>query len=185
MSYDKTIIYKLCCNDTTITDIYVGHTISFVGRKSHHKGSCNNETDKSYNNYVYRFIRENGGWINWNMVELITVSCKDRKEALIYERKYILEYNATLNSIRSVRFHTEKKEYHKEYMATSTYNNIENICYSKSYYIEHKQNCIETQKKYNLEHKDKIKEYKRNYYQINKEKCKEAVKLYKQRIKSK
>ena len=31
--YSKTVIYKIVCNDLTITDIYVGHTTDFVVRK--------------------------------------------------------------------------------------------------------------------------------------------------------
>ena len=42
IDYSKTIIYKLCCKDINITDIYVGHTTNFIKRKNEHKSDCNN-----------------------------------------------------------------------------------------------------------------------------------------------
>ena len=36
-------IYKIVCNDLSITDCYVGHTTDFVKRKCNHKIICNNE----------------------------------------------------------------------------------------------------------------------------------------------
>ena len=65
IDYSKTIIYKLCCKDVNITDEYVGGTTNFYGRKGNHKGKCNNS-----NTRVYKFIRENGGWDNWEMIEI-------------------------------------------------------------------------------------------------------------------
>ena len=35
--YSNTIIYKLCCNDPSITEIYIGHTTNFTQRKNRHK----------------------------------------------------------------------------------------------------------------------------------------------------
>jgi len=30
IDYSNTIIYKICCSDFSITDLYVGHTTNFV-----------------------------------------------------------------------------------------------------------------------------------------------------------
>ncbi len=49
IDYSNTIIYKLCCKDLTITDIYIGHTTDMRRRKWNHKGRCNNIKDKKYN----------------------------------------------------------------------------------------------------------------------------------------
>ena len=59
MDYSKTIIYKLCCNDINITDIYIGHTTNIIKRKYQHKNCCNNEKNKNYNYKVYQYIRDN------------------------------------------------------------------------------------------------------------------------------
>ncbi len=37
IDYSKTIIYKIVCNDLTITDCYVGSTTDFKTRKAAHK----------------------------------------------------------------------------------------------------------------------------------------------------
>jgi hypothetical protein len=36
INFSKTIIYKIVCNDLTITDVYVGHTTNFIKRKAKH-----------------------------------------------------------------------------------------------------------------------------------------------------
>ena len=36
IDYSNTIIYKISCKDTSITDIYVGHTTNFIQRKHTH-----------------------------------------------------------------------------------------------------------------------------------------------------
>lgn len=41
--YSRTIIYKICSNDPTISDIYVGHTTDLIKRRYCHKSSCYNE----------------------------------------------------------------------------------------------------------------------------------------------
>ncbi len=66
--YENAIVYKLCCDDPEITDIYVGSTCNFKVRKWKHKSDCANENSKRYNSYVYQFIREHGGWDAWSMI---------------------------------------------------------------------------------------------------------------------
>ncbi len=97
--YDNTIIYKISCKDPTITDIYVGHTINFIKRKSTHKNSCNNVNNSSR---LYTFIREHGGWYNWTMEIVNFFKCKDKNEALEKEQEYFKLLNATLNSIEPI-----------------------------------------------------------------------------------
>ena len=95
-----------------IKDCYVGHTTDFKSRKCLHKFTCNNVTRKGYNYYVYQFIRENGGWDNWAMIEIEKFNCKDRNEASARERHWIETLEATLNSNVPAR---TKQEYDKEY----------------------------------------------------------------------
>ena len=37
IDYSNTIIYKIYCNDSSVTDIYIGHTTNFIKRKYQHK----------------------------------------------------------------------------------------------------------------------------------------------------
>ena len=63
MNYNNAVIYKIVCNDLTITDSYVGSTTNFIKRKYQHNDAC-----KTKNLKIYQFIREHGGWNNWSMV---------------------------------------------------------------------------------------------------------------------
>jgi len=107
-------MYKICCNDLNIKDIYIGHTTNFTKRKSGHKNRCNNEKDKFYNFKVYKFIRDNGGWNNWEMIEIEKFSCVDENEAKARERYWIETLNCSLNSYIPLRTSKEYWESHKQ-----------------------------------------------------------------------
>lgn len=123
IDYSKTIIYKICCKDINISEIYVGHTTDLTRRRQSHKNTCNNENNKDYNLKVYQFIRENGGWDNWSVIPIEEFPCENINQALIRERYYFEELKSSLNS--DVPSRTKKeyyqinkehiKEYHKEY----------------------------------------------------------------------
>ena len=91
--YSNTIIYKLCCNDANIADIYIGHTTNFIQRKHNHKIVCNNPNSKNHNLVVYQRIRECNGWDNWSMIEIEKYSCNDLNEAFKRERYWLEELN--------------------------------------------------------------------------------------------
>ena len=98
--YSKTVIYKICCKDVNVTDIYVGHTTNLYNRKDSHKTNCNNPNNRHYFCYVYYYIRENGGWDNWEIVKLYDYPCNSRNEALIEEKKIYVELDAKVNTIK-------------------------------------------------------------------------------------
>jgi hypothetical protein len=87
IDYSKTIIYKIVCKDTEIKDVYVGSTTQFTKRKASHKNACHNKKNwYMYTLDVYLFIRLNGGWDNWEMIEIEKYPCKDGNEARARER---------------------------------------------------------------------------------------------------
>ena len=101
IDYSKTIIYKIVCKDLNVTDLYVGSTSNFIKRKYTHKFSCTSENNKKYNFKVYQIIRENGGWDNWDMIEIEKFSCINKREAEAEEDKVMRELKATMNMIRA------------------------------------------------------------------------------------
>ena len=105
IDYSNTIIYKIYCKDECITDIYVGHTTNFIQRKSAHKAACNNQNNDFK---IYKIIRENGGWTNWDMIEIAKYNCKDSTEARIKENEHYNQLKATLNSCPP---YVDKKNY--------------------------------------------------------------------------
>ena len=165
--FNNNCIYKICCKDVNVTDIYVGHTTNFKGRKWKHKSSCNNEKSILYNSYIYRFIRMNGGWNNFAMVHLYNYPCENITQACIEERNCIERLGAKLNSISPYQSVEERKENEKLYYEI----NKEKI---KEYSNNNKEKIKERQKKYRIDNKEKVKEH----YQINKEKIKEQHKKY-------
>jgi hypothetical protein len=105
IDYSNTIIYKIYCNNQAITDTYVGHTTNFFVRKHQHKNSCNNSKNVLK---IYKTIRENGGWDNWNMIEIAKYNCNDSTEARIKEQQHFEELKSTLNSCPP---YVDKKKY--------------------------------------------------------------------------
>lgn len=95
IDYSNTIIYKIFCKDDNVKDLYVGHTTNFAKRKYSHKMGVNDLTN---NTKIYKAIRENGGWENWDMVEIAKYECKDVTEARIKECEHYDELKASLNA---------------------------------------------------------------------------------------
>jgi len=62
---DVSTIYVIRCLDAAVTETYIGKTNNFQSRKfAHESDSCRNTSR------CYTFIRENGGWSNWEMKPL-------------------------------------------------------------------------------------------------------------------
>jgi hypothetical protein len=108
--YSKTVIYKIVCKDINIKESYGGHTTHIVKRRQMHKSKCNNENDKLFNSYVYKFIRDNGGWENWDLIWQYDFPCDSKKEAELEERKFIEKEKCELNSYKLCVTDEENKE---------------------------------------------------------------------------
>ena len=59
---------------------------------------------------IYKIIRKNGGWNNWDMVEIATHNCKNFTEARIKEQEYYQLLKATLNSNCPYKLRTKKAD---------------------------------------------------------------------------
>ena len=154
VNYGNSMIYKLCCKDSNITDIYIGSTTNFYRRKSQHKNSCNNENSNEYNSYKYQFIRDNGGFENFDMILIENINVDNKRDLEKIERKYIDELKPSLNTYKSYTTIEEKGKVKKKY--------------DKVYREEHKEKCKEYDRKKYEKNKDKILEYKKQYYEKKK-----------------
>ena len=154
MKYNQGIIYKICCNDTDVKDIYVGSTTNFIHRKYSHKSSCNNSNSVKYDLNVYQFVRDNGGWDNWSMIQIEQYEAKDKRDLEQRERYYSETLKATLN--RQLPTRTQKEWYE---------NNIDTHKENcKKRYKNNKESIAIIQKKYRDNNKQKIKELKSKKY---------------------
>ena len=105
--YSKSLIYKICCKDNNITEVYIGYTTNYKIRYNCHKSWCTNINGSKYNMKVYKFIRDHGGWDNWEMVELYKYPCNSKKEIIAEERRAYDRFNATLNKFKPNRTREE------------------------------------------------------------------------------
>lgn len=160
IDYAKTIIYKLVHKDDLNDDnIYTGHTTEMTKRKTMHKSYCNNPNSEKYNQKNYKYIRENGGWDEWLMIEIEKYPCKDKPEAIARERVIQAEMKAKLNSNIPGR---TVKEYHQDYREKISEQ-------KKQYRQDNREKIAEREKQYRQDNHENILEYKKQYYQNNRD----------------
>ena len=90
--YINSCIYIIKSKDVNIKKVYIGSTCNFSNRKRVHKSNCNNPNCKEYNYNVYRYIRENNGWNEWQMTIVKNFPCNNKSELEAEELKTILEF---------------------------------------------------------------------------------------------
>ena len=113
--------------------------------------------------YVYKFIRDNGGFENWSMIEIERYSATDKKDLEKRERHYIETLQSTLN--KSIPTRT-KKEY-----------KIANSEQIKEQNKEYRKDNVERTKQYRLDNIDEYKEIDKKRYEEKKELILEQAKL--------
>lgn len=151
VNYAETIIYKIVCKDLTIKSVYVGHTTNFRRRKHNHKSVCDNENRKEYNLNVYKFIRENGGWNNFEMIMVEEYNCENSLQAHQRERYWVETLNADLNYQIPSRTIREWYDDNREELTER----------KKKYYENNKEEILQQHKKYREENKSVILEKKK------------------------
>lgn len=120
IDYSKTNIYKLCCKDTSITDIYIGSTVNWRVRKYYHKFASMNTNARFYNFKVYKFIREHGGWDNWDMIIVEEYPCENKRQKEQRERYWFELLGGSLNSQAIAVTNKEKRE-RRQYLDRTKY----------------------------------------------------------------
>jgi len=149
IDYSKTLIYKLVQKDDFNNEnIYIGSTTNFTRRKNEHKQACINSNSNDYNTVKSKYIRNNGGWENWLMLELEKYPCNDKNEAKVRERYWIEFFKSNLNTNIPSR---QRDEYIKKYRQ----NNKEKIKESGKIYRKNNEQTIKEKK--NIKAKEKVK----------------------------
>jgi hypothetical protein len=179
------VMYKVCPKNKKLNFCYIGQTANFENRKRQHIRNTSCETDKKhYHLKHYETIRNNGGWDEWEMIELEKINNKTKLEARIREQELIKEHNANLNMLSAYitederqankKAITEKfRAENKEYLAEQT----------KKYKEEHKEVIAEQMKKYREENKEKIYQKTKEYRENNKEKHQEWQQVWREKNK--
>jgi len=174
--------YIIKCKDENITDNYIGSTINLKQRLQHHLEVCNNDIHRGYYIKIYKIIRENGGFENWDMEELFTCECDNEIEARKIEQKLIEEYQPTLNTYRA---YTDEETRKKRHAVTDKLWRQLNLEHKRDYeYYKYntdetwRQRKIEASKTYYENHLEERKIYRQGYYETNKERILKERALY-------
>ena len=183
--YSESSIYKLCCKDPTIKDIYVGSTTNFRQRKGQHKHSCTIQSNRSHNCRVYKFIRENGGWGNWDMIEIEKYNATDKRDLEQREREHIENLGATLNLFIPTRTDREYYDVNKEHIIEKSRKysaNKDTIKEKeKAYRAKNRDLLVERSKQYYAKNKETLLAKQRQYNQKNKERISVRSKMYREK----
>jgi len=167
-------MYKLVPKDLNLDLQYVGHTTNFTQRKYSHKSNCNNTNGRNYNLKVYKMIRENGGWDEWEMIQIEEFCCQNKREAEKRERELMEEFNAKLNSILPFCSRKEYLEKNKEFIIART----------KIYYEKNKDTRNAYQKEYSIQNQDKVNAKSKAHYEKNRDAIRLKHKLYNEKNKN-
>lgn len=98
----KYYIYKLCCKHENINDIYIGATKNIEKRTREHRAESHLQNRDAYHLKKYEYIRECGGFNNWELVIIEEIETNDRKQVLNKEHEYIQILKPKLN-IRKIK----------------------------------------------------------------------------------
>ena len=74
---NKCGIYAIKCKDPTVQKVYIGSTKHLGQRINRHRYECNTEFRRNYNYPIYKYIRENGGFDNFEFDFLEEVTDED------------------------------------------------------------------------------------------------------------
>lgn len=114
--YENGVIYMLRNKyDLENKYVYIGSTINFNSRYSYHKWSCTNISSLAYNLKKYKYIRENGGWENWEMIKIENYPCKNKRELEKREDEIMLKYENRINHYRCIWTDENKKKSYNRY----------------------------------------------------------------------
>tara|TARA_R110000823_G_scaffold12567_7_gene42098 strand:- start:80 stop:625 length:546 start_codon:yes stop_codon:yes gene_type:complete len=143
------IVYKLCCKDAT--EFYIGSTKDLYKRRINHKTICNNVKGKLYNKKLYKYIRDNGGFDEFDFEILELGEYEDKYCMRDRERYFIETLKPTLNSDIPNRSEKEWRD-----------NNTEKIKEQrKEHYQKNKKIINENNNKYYANNREKTNEKQR------------------------
>lgn len=92
--FDDIIIYKLSCKNPSVLPFYIGSTTDLYCRMATHKHWSKNTKKQCY---LYKFIRDFGGYDNFKFDILAHHKNKTLKEKKDYEKQFIDMYKPQLN----------------------------------------------------------------------------------------
>jgi hypothetical protein len=171
---DDYIMYMISPKNKELDFCYIGHTNNFISRKNQHKVQAKNPNLSKSHQKLYDTIHNNGGWDEWEMIEIEKFKGKTKLEARMREQELIEQYNANLNSLKAYISEEQRNTLKKQITQKYREENKELLKeQTKKYKADHKDIIAEQMKQYRAEHKEEIYEKKKEYREKNKEKHQE------------
>ena len=128
--------------------IYIGSTVDKKRRLREHKRVCTCPGERNHNNLVYKLIRENGGFDNWEMIVIEKKRCETFEELRKLEQSWIDKVGPILN---------QGKAWVSEEAALKTKHAGQKLCYQNrkehykgkaaDYYKNNKEKVLKRMKK--------------------------------------
>jgi len=148
---------------------YVGSTSNMNSRKSCHKYRCNNDNDKCYHLDIYNYIRDHGGFDNFEIIPIHKIeNISNKTELRIAEQQEINKFSGLKNKHGSYR--SSRKEINKIY-----YEKNKELCKERrrQWAKNNPEKEREIHKNYKEENRDQINEKRRQRWHKNKDKINE------------
>jgi len=140
-------VYKLVCKDPSKTDFYVGSTKNIYRRAYNHYTSSSVPQNKEYNYKKNVYIRENGGWDNFQLIKLCDVNYTNPLELRIKEQEFIDLLKPTLNDKRAYN----SREYMKKYRDSRKHIKKE---HNRKYYLKNREQLLKKKYEQNKEKRE-------------------------------
>lgn len=144
--------YRIYSKNSEVTECYIGSTKDLHTRIIGHKSMCNNKNSSHYNTYIYEYIRNNGGFGEFE-IEIIDIINFSKTDRLLHERKLIELFGANLNLILPIISSEEQRQKYIKNGTQYRQTHVEQIRVYNSIYM----------KEYRLNNANKLKEYSRQY----------------------
>tara|TARA_R110002012_G_scaffold313069_1_gene524374 strand:+ start:75 stop:971 length:897 start_codon:yes stop_codon:yes gene_type:complete len=106
-------IYKIYCKDTDVNEFYIGSSNDLHKRMIQHKSSYNKYIKTNDGAYLYKFIKNNGGWDNWEF-DIIQQLTNGKYKLKDIEAEYCMIFKPSLNT-KKPYINLTTKEYMKKY----------------------------------------------------------------------
>jgi hypothetical protein len=174
-------MYKIIPKNKDLNYCYIGHTNNFNERCCQHIKCSTDINNNKHHQLIYQTIYKNGGWNEWEMIEIEKYECSTKLQARMREQELIIENNANINTLSA--FITEEERKNKKQEITNKYR-IENAELIKEqqrqYKQEHKEVIKEQMRKYRQEHKEETYKKQQEYRKLHAEKYKENDKIWRE-----
>jgi hypothetical protein len=140
---------------------YVGSTSNMNSRKSNHKYACKHPNDNHHHFDIYKYIRDNGGFENFEIIPIKKIeNISNKTELRIAERVEMEKYTGLKNMIGSYLSQEERLQRNRQWSIDNPEKHYELKRQWRKNNPEKKQ---KSDKKYYESNKEKLCEYQRQY----------------------